>query len=95
MDKVTKNGNVDLKKIGKRIEEERTKRNLTQEDLAKELNINREKVSRIETGTRPLSIYDLVKIAYIFDVPTDYLLCRTNNKEIDNIEIGNKTRIKW
>lgn len=41
---------ADIVKIGKRIESARTELNLTQEDLAKELGLNKSTIQRYETG---------------------------------------------
>ena len=51
---------------------------LTQNELAKTLHIDRKTLSNYETGYRTPSIYLLIKIADYFKVSTDYLLCRTN-----------------
>lgn len=54
--------------LGRRIRELRTIRNLTQEQMARLLNISRQKYSRIESGMNSISLEILVKIADILDV---------------------------
>lgn len=61
-------------KIGKIIKEERTKRGLTQEDLAKELFITRQLVSKWENGKSYPDLDQVVKLSDWFELPLDYLL---------------------
>ena len=49
---------------------------LTQDALAKDLNINRKTLSNYETGYRTPDIYLIVRIAEYFDVSIDYILGR-------------------
>ncbi|MBU3145593.1 helix-turn-helix domain-containing protein [Clostridium sp. CF012] len=56
----------------------RQDKDLTQDVLAKELNIDRKTLSNYETAYRTPSIYLVVKIADYFNVSTDYLLGRTD-----------------
>ncbi len=57
----------------------REKKNITQQRLAIDLNINQNTVSRYESGKRQADYQTLIKIADYFDVSLDYLLERTNN----------------
>jgi transcriptional regulator with XRE-family HTH domain len=62
------------KKVGGKIKHLRINANLSQEELAKLLNINRISLSKIENGERNISAEELFKIAEIFDTTTDNLL---------------------
>lgn len=57
----------------------REKKNITQQRLAIDLNINQNTVSRYESGKRQADYQTLIKIADYFDVSLDYLLERTSN----------------
>lgn len=65
--------------FNERLRDLRLDCDLTQEQLAKQLNIDRKTLSNYETGYRTPDIYLVVKIADYFDISLDYLLCRTNN----------------
>ncbi len=60
--------------IGTRIRELRDSRRLSQDALAKELNVSTNTISRWETATYKLSIGDLQKIADYFKVKLSSLL---------------------
>ena len=46
----------------------------SQEQLAKELNIDRSNLSRIETGKRSCSLDLLIQISALFDVSLDFII---------------------
>jgi len=56
----------------------RQNKDLTQDALAKDLNIDRQTLSNYETSYKTPSIYLVIKIADFFNVSTDFLLCRTD-----------------
>ena len=58
--------------IGDKIKNKRKELNLTQEYLAKELNISRQAVSKWEKGLSEPSMDNLVKLSRIFGVDIDY-----------------------
>ncbi|EQB4336231.1 helix-turn-helix domain-containing protein [Clostridium botulinum] len=74
--------------FGDRLKELREEKDLTQEELGKFLNVSRQTISSYESGAIEPSIANLVKIANIFNVSLDYLLCRT--KERYNLNLENK-----
>nr|WP_249219914.1 helix-turn-helix transcriptional regulator [Bacillus licheniformis] len=71
--------------MGKRITSLRKQSGLTQEELAKKLNITRSALSQYELGTREPNYDLLIKIADFFEVSTDYLLRGTDPKVQDKI----------
>lgn len=73
--------------IGEKIKEKRKELNLTQEYLAKELNISRQAVSKWEKGLSEPSMDNLVKLSEIFGVDIDYFKKdeQDNKSPISNI----------
>lgn len=63
-----------------RLKNLRIENSIKQETLAKVLNITTSTVSMYENGTREPSLETLVKISEFFNVTTDYLLGKTDNK---------------
>lgn len=60
--------------INKRIISLREKKNWSQKELAKRININQSVMNRIESGERPIKDEELYKIAIALDCSADYLL---------------------
>lgn len=71
--------------IGEKIKEKRKELNLTQEYLAKELNISRQAVSKWEKGLSDPSMDNLVKLSEIFGVDMAYFKKDENKSPISNI----------
>jgi transcriptional regulator with XRE-family HTH domain len=72
--------------MGQIIRRLRKERNLTQEELAEQLNITYQAVSRWENGTGMPDISQVVPLANVFGVTTDVLfgVNSTNaDKEVD------------
>jgi len=69
-------------KLAKFIQEQRKKREMTQEYLAKEIGVSRPTYMEIEQGNRDLTITEAQKLAGIFDMSLDDLLS-ANKKEIE------------
>ena len=66
----------------KRIRDLREDDDLTQEYIAKiVLNCTRSAYSKLEAGSRLISIHDLIKLADFYKVSLDYLVGRVDNKE--------------
>ncbi|MBN1079242.1 helix-turn-helix domain-containing protein [Clostridium botulinum] len=72
--------------FGNRLKELREDKELKQSELANMLNIARNTISSYESNINEPSLDILVKIADIFNVSLDYLLCRTNIKYNLNLE---------
>ena len=60
--------------FGVRIKTLRKNGKMTQQDLARKLNLTKSVISAYETGLRMPSYEVLIEIARIFKVSTDYLL---------------------
>lgn len=76
---------LDLKMLGDRLSELRRDFGYTQEDLALLLKINRSSISNYEQGINEPSLSTIVKLANLYNVSTDYLLCRTKEKNNFNL----------
>lgn len=62
-----------------RLKELRLARNITQQRLAIDLNMNQNSISRYENGEREADYRTLILLADYFNVSIDYLLERTEN----------------
>lgn len=83
----------DIEKAGRRIHELRTKRGISQEKLACEINVHKKTISKAERGVSSLSIDHLIDIADYFDVTLDFLVLgrmqeigREINEIFENLE---------
>lgn len=74
--------------LGKRIKELRSKRKMTQQQLAELINIDQRNLSNIELGIN-FSSKSLMKIAEIFNVSVKELF------EFEHFEITNEMKIKY
>ncbi|MEW8974268.1 MAG: helix-turn-helix transcriptional regulator [Tissierellaceae bacterium] len=66
--------------IGERLKELRHEKNLLQKDVANYLNISTSAYGYYEQGKRNLDSDTIKNLADFFNVSTDYLLGRTDNK---------------
>lgn len=67
--------------IGRRLKELRTKKDLTQKELAKKIGISSSTIAMIESGERNGNKETLDKIAGFFNVTLDYLYGKNDNLE--------------
>lgn len=88
--------------LSKFIQEQRKKRNLTQEFLASELKISRPTYMQIEQGERDLTITEAKKLAEFFDISLDSflgekegakLVVKINSKKKQMKRLENEIRI--
>ena len=61
-----------------RIKQLRNEKNINQDVLAKLLGLEIPGISKLETERVPLKDEYILKLADFFDVSTDYLLCKSN-----------------
>ena len=66
-----------------RLKDLREDKDLQQADIAKLLKTTQPQYSRYETGERELPVRHLVTLADFYQVSADYILGRTNVKEIN------------
>lgn len=72
-----------VKHIKNRLRELRESKKLTQLKVAMYLNLNQNSVSRYESGVREADYGMLIKFADYYGVSIDYILCRTDNPNIN------------
>lgn len=75
------NSTVDYKLIGNRIQKKRKELNLTQEQLANELNLTTFYISKIENGKATATLDTLAVIAYQLQLDLAYLITGTSTLE--------------
>lgn len=66
-----------------RMKDLREDHDLSQKDLAKILNIGQRTYSHYENGTRKIPLDVLVELAGFYHCSVDYLLNRTDKKEVN------------
>ncbi len=64
----------DPKECGKRIKELRNLHQLTQDQLSERLNISLSMMSKLEQGTKSISVDLAIEVSEYFHVTLDYLL---------------------
>ena len=69
--------------FGDRFKSLRTEKNMTQQQLADLFFTKKSSISRYENNIQLPEIDTLQKFADFFDVSVDYLLCRSNYKNIN------------
>lgn len=77
--------------IGKRLKELRTTEGLTQQELAKILNVSSMSISFYENEQRKPDSDFIISVSKYFGVSTDYLLGLTNAIDKENIDISKVT----
>lgn len=76
---------VNAIEIGKRIESARSDLNLTQDELAKELGLNKSTIQRYETGkVQRIKIPVLEAMAKVLNVSSEWLSNKSNSREINS-----------
>lgn len=71
--------------LKERIRFLRTERNLKQDELGKAIGVNAASVSKFETGLKSPSRETLQRMADFFNVSADYLLGRSDNRQLNQI----------
>ena len=94
-----------MSSMGERIAKQRKLKKLTQEQLAKLLNVKREIISYYEKDLRCPKINDIIELSKILNVSADYLLCLTkeSSPNISDMAINKKLglsseaaeKLKW
>ena len=57
---------IDQKELGRRLRQAREASAMTQDDVARHLNMSRSTVAQIELGNRTVSGIELSRLAYLF-----------------------------
>lgn len=69
-----------------RIKNLREEFGYTQQDLANKLDSSKSVIGLYESETRKPSMEVLIKLSEIFNVSIDYILCKTDIRNYDNID---------
>lgn len=67
----------------KRIAELRKEQHRTQTNVSTILGIEQSYYSKLEKGKHEISLKDIIKIAEFYNVSIDYIVERTNKKEVN------------
>jgi transcriptional regulator with XRE-family HTH domain len=70
----------------------REERGWSQAELARRINMNNTALNKVEKGVRKLSSAELDELASAFNVSTDYLLGRSNEKKEPYYELTDKEK---
>lgn len=70
---------IDKKAIGKRLKHTRERKRLKQNYVAQKIGVHNSTLNKYESGEREPDLETLHKLAEIYEVTTDYLLCRTDH----------------
>ena len=76
-------GDNETMDVTDRIRNLREDRDLTQQEMADMLHISQRSYSHYEMGSRKIPLDVLIALADYYDCSIDYLLKRTNKKEIN------------
>lgn len=63
-----------LKEMGLRISRRRKEYNLTQEQVAEQMNVSLQMISNLEQGKKAIRPENLIKLCHVLDVTADYIL---------------------
>lgn len=79
-------------KISERIQELRTRHNLTQSDLAKKMRVTRSSVNAWEMGISIPSTEKLIDLSLFFNVSLDYLVGKDDEFNLNISELSDKEK---
>lgn len=77
----------DMEASGKRLKELRKQAGKTQEQVAEDLNIAVETISRIERGKRGCSVDLLLMLSEYYQTSVDYILKGTDDLESEEVQL--------
>lgn len=66
-----------------RIQDLRTDADMSQKQLSEILHISQRSYSHYETGSRNIPVEMLIRLANYYDISIDYLIGRTDKKEMN------------
>ncbi len=77
--------NMEMKTIGKKIKDQRIRKNISQEKLAELIDVTPSYISNLESGNRIASLPTMLDIVNVLDLSFDFLMLDdmiANSKEI-------------
>lgn len=78
---------MDNETVGKRIKKWRKLKKMTQEQLARKIEMNVKSIQRYETDTNPIPIDVLNNIAIALNIGIDKLICEENTQNTSDIKL--------
>jgi transcriptional regulator with XRE-family HTH domain len=83
---------IDFVEVGNKIAQQRKAHKLSQEELADQLYITRQALSKWENGTSIPSIDSLLELCKIFEISFEEMLCLEKDIEVDpdNLFVGHE-----
>lgn len=78
---------MDLKSIGKKIKEQRIRKNISQEKLAELIDVTPSYISNLESGNRIASLSTMLEIVNELDLSFDYLMLDELNINSNEMKI--------
>ena len=75
----------ELRPIGERIMKCRRMAAMTQEQLAEKMDVSIQMISNLERGNKEIKISNLIKLASILNVTTDYILTGKQSTVLNNL----------
>ncbi len=78
---------MDNETVGKRIKKWRKLKKITQEQLARKIEMNVKSIQRYETDTNPIPIDVLNNIAVALNIGIDKLICEENTQNTSDIKL--------
>lgn len=78
---------MELKSIGKKIKEQRIKKNISQEKLAELIDVTPSYISNLESGNRIASLPTMLDIVNVLDLSFDYLMLDNLKSKNEDIQI--------
>ena len=81
---ISEEGGKNLMNFSEKLFTLRKAKNLTQEQLAEQLDVSRQSISKWESGQATPELEKIIALSAIFDVTTDYLL---KSSEIDDLSV--------
>lgn len=79
--------------FGTRLKKERENKDISQEDFSKRLGVSRSSVGNYETNRNMPTVEILTKMADILECSIDYLLCRSNIRNPEEVKINFLTEV--
>jgi len=72
---------MDRKKFCQKLKRARIEANLKQEDVAKHMNLPISAISVIESGTRKIDVFELIKLAEFYNKPIEWFFHDHNDTQ--------------
>lgn len=78
----------DIVESGKRLKDLRMKEGITQDDLSEKIGITKNAYQKIERGANGAKIDTLVRLAEIFNISLDYIVCGKQTQTVESMISG-------